>query len=78
MTLRLIKAGKKVEFKVAVEGDLSGDGCVTAQDYSTINKAVLGTLNIENEDFLASDLDYNGSITATDLSTVNKMLLGIL
>ena len=78
MTLRVIKAGKKEEFKVAVEGDLSGDGCVTAQDYSTINKVVLGILTIENEDYLASDLDYNGEITATDLSTVNKMLLGII
>lgn len=78
MSLQITKGEEKIELKIAVMGDLSGDGKVTAQDLSTMNKAILKTITLENEYKMAGDLDENNKITATDLSTVNKMVLRIL
>lgn len=78
MTLEVIKEEEKIELKIAVMGDVSGDGKVTAQDLSTINKAILKLLTLEDEYKIAADLDDNDKITATDLSTVNKIILNVL
>ena len=78
MTLQVTKDKEKIELKIAVSGDLNGDGKVTATDLSTMNQTILKTTKLENEYKLAADLDENNNITATDLSTLNKMLLKIL
>ena len=78
MKLTVTKDEEKIELKIAVLGDLNGDGKVTATDLSTMNQTILKTTNLENEYKLAADLDENNKITATDLSTLNKMLLKIL
>lgn len=78
MKLTAIKDKEKIELKIAVSGDLNGDGKVTATDLSTMNQTILKTTKLENEYKLAADLDENNNITATDLSTLNKMLLKIL
>lgn len=78
MKLTVTKDKEKIELKIAVSGDLNGDGKVTATDLSTINQTILKTTKLENEYKLAADLDENNNITATDLSTLNKMLLKIL
>ena len=58
-------------------GDFSGDGKVTAQDLSTINKAILKILDLDEISTLAGDIDENGKLTATDLSEVNKILIKV-
>ena len=78
MKLTVTKDKEKIELKIAVSGDLNGDGKVTATDLSTINQTILKTTKLENEYKLAADLDENDNITATDLSTLNKMLLKII
>ncbi len=78
MKLILTKDNETIELKIAVRGDLSGDGKVTTQDLSDINKAVLKTYTLENEFRIAGDMDENGEISVTDLSDINKMLLKIL
>lgn len=78
MMLEVTRYDEKIELKIAVMGDLSGDGKVTAQDLSTVNKSILEILTLENEYRIAADLDENDELTASDLSTVNKMVLGIL
>lgn len=78
MILQITKGQEKIELKIAVNGDVSGDGKVTAQDLSTINKAILKTIILEDEYKIAGDLDENEKITATDLSTINKMVLKML
>ena len=45
MILQVSNEKEKLEFKIAVMGDLSGDGKVTAQDLSTINKSILKNVN---------------------------------
>ena len=78
MKITVTKDKEKIELKIAVSGDLNGDGKVTATDLSTINQTILKTTKLENEYKLAADLDENDNITATDLSTLNKMLLKII
>ena len=78
MKLIVTKDEEKIELKIAVSGDLNGDGKITATDLSTMNQTILKTIKLENEYKLAADLDENDNITATDLSTLNKMLLKIL
>ena len=63
------------EFYIAVMGDFSGDGKVTAQDLSTINAAALDMVHLEGTLKITGDIDENGNITATDLSEVNSMFL---
>lgn len=78
MTLKVTKDEENIELKIAVMGDLSGDGKVTATDLSTLNQTVLSIITLENEYKIAADLDENENLTVTDLSTLNMMLLGIL
>ena len=78
MTLEVTKDDEKIELQIAVTGDLSGDGKVTATDLSTLNQTIQKLVTLENEYKIAGDTDENESITATDLSTINKMLLKIL
>lgn len=78
MLLEIKREEEKIELKVAVMGDLSGDGKVTAQDLSTINQTILEILTLNDEYKVAADLDENGKLTATDLSTVNEMVLKVL
>ena len=77
MILEITKNDEKIQLTIAIMGDLSGDGKVTAQDLSTINKCILGILELENQHKKAADLDENDKLTVTDLSEVNKMILGI-
>ena len=78
MILEVTKDEEKISLKIAVMGDLDGNGKVTATDLSTLNQTVLQTETLENEYKIAGDLDENEKITATDLSTLNQMILGIL
>lgn len=78
MTLEIVKEEEKLQFEISVKGDFNGDGKVTAQDLSTINKAILKLISLNDEYKIAADLDENDKLTATDLSTINKMVLKIL
>ena len=78
MTMIITKDNEKITKKIAVSGDLSGDGKISITDLSTINHVLLNLLTLENEYKIAADLDENGKISITDLSTINKMVLKIL
>lgn len=75
MILQVSRYGDVYEFDVAVMGDFSGDGKVTAQDLSTMNAAVLDLVSLDGALKLAGDIDENGRFSATDLSEVNRMVL---
>lgn len=77
MTLEVTKDDEIIELKVAVIGDLDGDGRITATDLSTLNQTILKIVTLDEEYKIAGDLDESESITATDLSTLNKMVLEI-
>lgn len=75
MTIKITKEEEKIELKIAVMGDLSGEGQVTAQDLSTLNQRILEIVTLENEYKIAADLDENNNLTVTDLSEMNYMCL---
>ena len=77
MKVQINMYGETKEFYIVVMGDFSGDGKVTAQDLSTINKAILKILDLDEISTLAGDIDENGKLTATDLSEVNKILIKV-
>lgn len=78
MKLRVSRYDDVVEYCIVVMGDFSGDGKVTVQDLSTMNKAVLGKVSLDGELKIAGDIDENGKFTVTDLSEVNHMVLNSL
>ena len=78
MKLVITKGTETIELKIAVKGDLSGEGKVTATDLSTLNQTVLKTITLQNEYRIAGDFDENSDLTATDLSTLNKIILKII
>ena len=78
MTLEVTHNYQKIELKIVVLGDVTGDGMVTVTDLSAINQAALKIITLEGEYFLAGDLDQNGNISATDLSTEGKVLLKLV
>lgn len=77
MKVQIDMYGETKEFYIVVMGDFSGDGKVTAQDLSTINKAILKILDLDEISTLAGDIDENEKLTATDLSEVNKILIKV-
>ena len=77
MKVQINMYGETKEFYIVVMGDFSGDGKVTAQDLSTINKAILKILDLDEISTLAGDIDENGKLTATDLSEVNQILIKV-
>ena len=75
MVFQVSRYGDVYEFYVAVKGDFSGDGKVTAQDLATMNGAVLDMVTLDGVLKVAGDIDENGRFTATDLAEVNSMVL---
>lgn len=75
MTVTVTKDEEKIELKMAVMGDLDGNGKITATDLSTLKQAIMEIVTVENEYKIAADFDENDNLTATDLSTLNQMLL---
>lgn len=78
MTLEVTKDEEIITLKIAVDGDLDGNGKVTATDLSTLNQTLLKLISLEDEYFLAADLDDSKKLTATDLSTEIKILIKLI
>ena len=75
MTLKVTKDEIEVTLKIAVIGDLDGNGKVTVTDLSELNKSIIGIKKFEAEYAIAGDLNKDKKISVTDLSILNKLLL---
>ncbi|MBQ4648643.1 MAG: carbohydrate-binding domain-containing protein [Clostridia bacterium] len=64
-----------VEYILAVNGDLNGDGLCSSTDFLQLEKAVSGAAIPESATF-AGDVDADGLITATDLLISEKAITG--
>ena len=78
MILQISKGTDQISVKIAVMGDLDGNGKVTATDLSAENQTILKLITLEDEYFIAADIDENQTIGATDLSTINQMIIGAI
>ena len=75
MTLEVIKGEEKIELKIAVMGDLSGEGEVTAQDLSRIKDVLLENDTLKDVYFIAADFEEVNEIKTSYLSEINHMCL---
>lgn len=75
MTLKVTKDEEEVILKIAVIGDLDGNGKVTITDLSELNKSIIGTKKFQAEYAIAADLNKDNKLSITDLSMLNKILL---
>lgn len=75
MTIVVTKEEEKIEMQIAVMGDLSGDGKVTAQDLSTIKDCFLGQVELKDIFFVAADFDEVNEMKTSYLSEINHMCL---
>ena len=69
--------GKEKKYNVVVYGDVSGDGKISAIDYSKVKAHILGINKIEGIYFQAADTSKDGKISAIDYSKVKAHILGI-
>lgn len=75
MRIEVTKEEEKIELQIAVMGDLSGDGEVTAQDLSRIKDVLLEKDELKDEYFVAADFDELNEIKTSYLSEINHMCL---
>lgn len=64
-------------YKLAVRGDVNGDGKITVTDLSKLKAHIVKSETLKNEYLKAIDIDYNGKVGITDLSKIKLMLLGL-
>ena len=71
----ILKVDEK-DYKLIVEGDITGDGKIDITDLSLINRHRLGKEELEGIYFEAGDVDENGIIGFEDLVQANRYRLG--
>lgn len=77
-TIRITTSGGEVgTYKIAVTGDITGNGTVGLQDLVGIRKHLLGTKILEGEYYRAADTDKDGNVTLSDLVKERKFILGL-
>lgn len=64
------------ENETYVLGDTNNDGEVDLTDVAIIQKSMLGYIELDDKQNLASDVDFDGEITLTDTVLIQKYLLG--
>ena len=74
-TEMILKVDEK-DYKLIVEGDITGDGKIDITDLSLINRHRLGKEELEGIYFEAGDVDENGIIGFEDLVQANRYRLG--
>lgn len=63
-------------YKIAVRGDVNGDGLIDSADLLAIRRHLLNINVLNNEYALASDINFDDKIDSADLLAVRKHLLG--
>ena len=64
-------------FKIAIRGDVNGDGAITVLDLLRCQKHILKSIELVGEQYYSSDTNYDGTITVLDLLKIQKHLLEI-
>lgn len=75
-TVKVTINGQTKTYNIVIKGDVSGDGQITAIDYSRIKLYFLGKYTLTNAYAKASDVSGDGQITAIDYSRIKLFFLG--
>lgn len=63
-------------YKVVIYGDISGDGIINIKDLLFVQRYILKSLNLTNENKVAADVNKDGNVTIKDLLIIQKYILG--
>lgn len=63
-------------FRIAVYGDISGDGVINIKDLLLVQKYLLRSQNLTEANKEATDVSHDGAVTIKDLLLIQKYLLG--
>lgn len=74
-TIKVKNATDITTAKIIIKGDTSGDGKITAQDLLQVQKSILGSYDLKEEQRRAADTSGDGKINALDLLQVQKNIL---
>ena len=72
-----ITIGEKIEYKLIVTGDLSGDGQLTMQDISLMQLHIVKLKTLEGIYEKSADMNGDGSIRVSDLSMICILRVGL-
>ncbi len=76
-TIKVKNATDTTTAKVIIKGDTSGDGEIGAKDLLQVQKTILGSYDLKEEQEKAADTSGDGKINALDLLQVQKNILGL-
>lgn len=77
MQVRLVLNGEITDQKtIIIQGDVTGDGCVSALDLLQLKKHLLGQITLQPANGEAAKVTGNAAISALDLLKLKKILLG--
>lgn len=65
---------KNLEYKVAVTGDLDGNGKITATDIIKLKRYIVKLEEVINEYIYSADIDYDANIKSTDILKLKRVL----
>lgn len=68
---------KNLEYKVAVTGDLDGNGKITATDVLKLKRHMVKLEEFIGEYLYSADIDYDKHITSTDILKLKRVLCNI-
>ena len=68
--------GKYALVKQRIYGDINGDGAVTVNDATEIQKASIGLVELSNDQLKCADVNGNGIISITDVTLIQKYISG--
>lgn len=74
ITIKGTSESKK--YKIAVRGDVNGDGLVKINDLILIQSHILEKLTLQNEKYYAADVNYDNNVKINDLILVQSHILG--
>ncbi|MCL2860622.1 MAG: dockerin type I domain-containing protein [Oscillospiraceae bacterium] len=73
----VLKVGKDFSYKIAVQGDASGDGVLTAMDLSKFYLNYTSVKALKSPYLEAVDMNYDGQITSLDLNQLKLLIVGL-
>ena len=65
-----------ITYKVAVKGDVNGDGKISISDYAKVKSHILGVALVDNEYKKAADVNGDGNISIADYAKIKSHILG--
>lgn len=75
-TIKIKNTTDTTTAKIVIKGDTSGDGKINALDLLQVQKSILGSYDLTEEQKKAGDASGDGKINALDLLQIQKSILG--